>query len=282
MPSPYPEDTLRRLQEVETDLLVAIDKLCRDYDIDYFIIGGTLLGAVRHGGFIPWDDDVDIAIPYKDYLRFQEIAPRALPGQYRMVTFQNEKGFAPLWTKIFINGTRFIDEQAQQAQCEQGIFLDIFPYCQLESDPALAKKQYAKALRLQRMSYLRHLSKMKLPGRRHKKLITVGTTILHHTIARTWTTARMARWFKEVCEPCNPGDVWFTPCWAKMTSEGNCLFPTQDIEFQGRTVRAPRDSDAFLTDCFGDYMSLPPEEERYTHAPLVLDFGDGVNVMEGR
>lgn len=77
--SPYPADALNRLQETEREVLAVIDKLCRENGIDYFIDGGTLLGAVRHGGFIPWDDDIDIGMPKDDFDRFCEIAPGVAP-----------------------------------------------------------------------------------------------------------------------------------------------------------------------------------------------------------
>ena len=80
--SPYPEDSLQRLQAVDLEIAAAVDKICRENDIDYFIDGGTLLGAVRHGGFIPWDDDIDIGMPKDDFDRFCEIAPALLPKGY--------------------------------------------------------------------------------------------------------------------------------------------------------------------------------------------------------
>ena len=78
----YEQDELRRLQLVELDILRDIDKVCREHGIRYFLDSGTLLGAVRHGGFIPWDDDVDLGMPRHDYERFLEIAPRALGDAY--------------------------------------------------------------------------------------------------------------------------------------------------------------------------------------------------------
>ena len=139
--SPYPEDSLQRLQAVDLEIAAAVDKICRENDIDYFIDGGTLLGAVRHGGFIPWDDDIDIGMPKDDFDRFCEIAPALLPKGYSLHTSANTKGFAPLWTKVFKNDTKFIEDVCTEAGYEQGIFVDILPFCRLDANEAVAKKQ---------------------------------------------------------------------------------------------------------------------------------------------
>lgn len=143
--SPYPQDSLQRLQAIERDIVAVIDKICRENDIEYFIDGGTCLGAVRHGGFIPWDDDVDLGMPKADYDRFCAIAPEQLPEGYSLHDSRNTRGFSGLWAKVFKDGTRFIDDNSREAGCEQGVFVDIFPYCQLDADPKIAQKQCEKA-----------------------------------------------------------------------------------------------------------------------------------------
>lgn len=165
--SPYPQDSLQRLQAIERDIVAVIDKICRENDIEYFIDGGTCLGAVRHGGFIPWDDDVDLGMPKADYDRFCAIAPELLPAGYSLHTSTNTTGFSGLWAKVFKDGTRFIDDNALEAGCEQGAFVDIFPYCQLDADPKVAQRQCKKARVAQLKSYLRHFSRPKRQRRPH-------------------------------------------------------------------------------------------------------------------
>lgn len=278
--NPYPADALGRLQEIELDILKVVDSICRRNNIDYFIAYGTLLGAVRHRGFIPWDDDVDIQIPINDYRRFLEIAPKELPEGYSIHNTLTDQGFSPLWTKVYRDGTRFVDEIAMQAGCEQGIFLDVFPLCPLEADERQANRQRSQSKKIQRMSYLHHIARMKLPGRAHKGAINAFLAIIHFTVAKAWKPEWLFHQIDNYRDANEPSGKWYSQDWPNKPWSGSDLFPTQEIEFQGLQVRSPKNPDAYLSTRYGDYMQLPPEEDRYTHAPIVLDFGDGVNVCE--
>lgn len=277
----YPAGALERLQDVERDLLAVVDRVCREEGIEYFLDGGTLLGAVRHGGFIPWDDDVDIAMPYEDYLRFREVAPETLPEGYSLRDCANTPGFSALWMKVFRDGTRFIDDDAANASCEQAIFLDVFPLLPLDRDPERAARQRSQCLRWQRMSYLHHFAHPKIPRTaRFRRLIEAGCVVAHHTVARLHDSAEIRRRMLADAQAQDPGDELFNPCYATYTYRREWFLPAVDIEFDGMVLCAPRDTGAVLRTYYGNYMELPPMEDRYTHLPLVLDFGDGTNVME--
>jgi lipopolysaccharide cholinephosphotransferase len=280
--SPYPADALNRLQETEREILAVIDKLCRENGIDYFIDGGTLLGAIRHGGFIPWDDDVDLGMPKDDYDRFCELAPTLLPDGYSLHTSANTEGFSPLWVKVFKDGTRFIDDNCAEAGCGQGIFVDIFPFCRLDANADVAQEQCRKARMAQLKSYLKHFSRPKLPASIPlRPLVMLGCKIVHNTIAHTWDSAGLQGEMDHAFDTSNPSERWTSAVYTDYgTFDSSTLFPTKDIAFDGLTLRAPHDCDTYLETEYGDYMQLPPEEDRYTHAPLILDFGDGADVMQ--
>lgn len=280
--SPYPEDSLKRLQTIDLEIVAVIDRICRENGIDYFIDGGTLLGAVRHGGFIPWDDDIDIGMPKDDFDRFCEIAPALLPKGYSLHTSTNTKGFSALWAKVFKDGTRFIDDNCAESEYDQGIFVDILPFCRLDADSAVAQRQCQKARMAQLKSYLKHFSRPKIPaGTPAKPLVMLACKLVHSTVARAWKQASLQSEMDHAFDTDNPGKRWTSAVYTNYgTFDSDVLFPTKDITFDGLTLRAPHNPDAFLRTEYGDYMQLPPEEERYTHAPLILDFGDGVNVVE--
>lgn len=280
---PYPNDTLQRLQYAELEVLCAIDEVCRKADITYFLDGGTCLGAVRHGGFIPWDDDVDVGMPYDDYLRFREVAPSLLPNGFSLHTSVDTPGMAGLWTKVYKDGTRFMDADAVEAGCEQSIFVDVFPYRQLSASPKGAKKQIKWGTFWQRTSFLRHMAHPKIPkGTPLKPLVAAGCVVAHGVVKRCVSQAFVAKKFDKVWSVADPGNQWVDACYPWRDSCAyETIFPVGSIAFGDKTFPCPRDTHQFLTDLYGDYMTLPPEDERYTHLPLVLDFGDGVNVMEG-
>ena len=115
------------IHAVELDMLKAVADLCEKYDIRYTLYCGTLLGAVRHGGFIPWDDDIDIAMPLKDYRRFQEVADE-LPSRFVCDHPDNNPKYYLPWMKIKANGTTSLDPWYAALDMHWGLFLDIYPF----------------------------------------------------------------------------------------------------------------------------------------------------------
>lgn len=282
MQGPYPPGVLERLQAAEREMLVAIDELCRAEGIDYLIEAGTLLGAMRHGGFIPWDDDIDVSMPYPDWLRFLRVAPEKLPAGMSLHTPLDTPNMPMLWGKVFMDGTRFVDSVAAEAGLNQGIFIDVFPYCRLSANPERAARQQRDARRIQSLCYLHFLAHPKVPrDTSFRKIKVAGCVVAHHTVARPFTARRCMDAIARLAVPEEPSGDWFMPCYPDWRYPGSYLFPTKDIAFDGLTLRGPADPDKMLRIYYGDYTKVPPVEDRYTHLPIELDFGDGAgNVME--
>lgn len=118
---------LRRLQMAELEILKEFVHICEEHDLRYYLVGGTLLGAVRHQGFIPWDDDIDVAMPREDYDRFAEIAPQELAPQYFYQCPDTDPYYFLTYAKVRKNGTAVYEERFKKAKFHKGIFIDIFP-----------------------------------------------------------------------------------------------------------------------------------------------------------
>ena len=277
----YPPEVLERLQRRELELLRAVDGVCRAEGLTYFLASGSCLGAIRHGGFIPWDDDIDVGMPVADYRRFLEVAPSLLPEGVSLHTADNTPGAPFLWAKLFLDGTRFIETDSVQAGLEQGIFLDVFPYFRLDDDDRAARAQYGRGRRLQLLSYLHCLGRPSgvgkgLAGRAR----ALASAVAHATVARPFSPVRLRRDLDRVLSREGDGSRLIDFSGGRYVPyPEDCLFPVRECSFDGVPTFVPHDPDRYLTILFGDYMKLPDPEDRHTHTPVILDLGDGVDVM---
>lgn len=118
---------MRMLQLTELEILTEFARICDMHGLRYYLVGGTLLGAVRHGGFIPWDDDIDVAMPREDYDRFAQLAPRELAEEYFYQCPDTDPNYYLSYAKIRKNGTEVYEERFKNSRFHKGVFVDIFP-----------------------------------------------------------------------------------------------------------------------------------------------------------
>lgn len=279
----YPAGALERVQAIELEMLVAFDKVCKDNGLTYCLDGGTCLGAVRHGGFIPWDDDIDLGMPMEDFLRLAQIADKVLPDGISFHYSGNSEGFVPLFGKLYKDGTRFVEDDFVAAGIDEGIFIDIFPYIQIEEGKA-GIRLLNKTQNIQKMLYLMANPQPSILNSLSPRwLFSAGMYVAHGVLKLVTSRKRLERRYYRLCDTGASTGIWANPTAARPFPFGDgIMFPPSRIEFEGHTVNAPGSPEGFLEIVFGDYMTIPAPENRHTHAPSVLDFGDGVNVMEQR
>lgn len=248
---------LRRQQMVMLEMAKVLDAVCKKHNIPYILYGGTLLGAIRHGGFIPWDDDLDVALIRNDYKRLLKVLPDELPEHMVLQTNDTDKNYYYFYAKLRDRNS-FLDEGLYDHPFkERGIFIDIFPmdrlwpcihrlplqsyaFTLIRKDPSCSKKTMRKIRLL--TWFNRHVScpflrtVCKITG---AKPLMLDLGIPFHLIY-------------------NMNDV----------------FPLAEHAFEDTSFSVPANCSHMLTDMYGDYMTLPKDLDHVYHHVEKLEFYD--------
>jgi lipopolysaccharide cholinephosphotransferase len=262
---------LRQAQLVMLRLLRTFHAICEEEGLRYWLDAGTLLGAVRHGGFIPWDDDVDVLMPREDYLRFCAIAPSALPFDMFFQSPDTDPGFVCPWVKIRDRYSH-IDEATGPYPYSQAIFIDVFPAV-LETKrqhamrnfysllPPLSKRPERPSASLPLMSNAKRVLSC---SAQYAFLAVSRIPILRKALLRFIGTGEKA-WAYE------PPIRWLN------LFRNETVFPLRKVAFEGFEFWGPADTDRYLRDYYGDYMTPPPPEMRVSDHSVDAIYPTGPN-----
>ena len=264
----FTAEQLKRLQQLEFRELQVIKEVCNKLNIHFFLYGGTLLGAFKYQGFIPWDDDVDIALMREDYETFIKEAPSLLPKDYVLQNLYVDSNSPYSYTKLRLKGTRCIEEYNHELDIEQGIYVDIYPVDNIPDDERLYKKQFAKIQRILFWIYIRqNYHRTKESGSLRQ---IVYYYIFHLLPAKYW----MYKLKKEMTK-FNKNDCQRKSCWHYPNSDNyyKPLLPLKKVMFEGDEFYAPNDMEFHLRRRYGNIEELPPMEKRIGHYIYILDFG---------
>jgi lipopolysaccharide cholinephosphotransferase len=279
----YDKKNLRKLQLVELDILKDFIAICEKYKLPYFATGGTAIGALRHQGFIPWDDDIDVCMLREDYNKFMDVAPKEMGEKYIFMTTDTEKKYPLMFGKMVKRGTRFVEDAYQQGNYPLGIYIDIFPYDKTSENERLRTKYQKKTWFWARLQVLTLIPDPNLPpGMKgwKKKVAEWGCRTLHvlfkiFCITPQMCTNKYLKW-ATYCE--DDSDLYID--YSYISGENLMIrtkssFPTVKFKFEDTEVALVKNFDAFLRPEYGDYMQMPPEGERHNHYASFIDFGDG-------
>lgn len=263
------KELLRRVQLAQLEIAKELKRVCDENGIRYFMDSGTLLGAVRHKGFIPWDDDMDFGMMRDEYERFLKIAPEKLSDEYFLQTWESDPYYGMPFAKLRKKGTRYVERNSERSKAHNELFIDIFPYNSYpdsEEDRKQQgfeiKKDFTSLLGLSGATpWLQYQNPVKRASSRLKflgvtlygKLAGRENLIRKYTEAATRFNGQMT---KNVFEEGGSAayDSWVV--------SRKCFDAYQTLLFEGVEFSAPADADTYLRDVYGDYMQLPPVKER--------------------
>ncbi|MGN0314994.1 MAG: phosphorylcholine transferase LicD [Fusicatenibacter sp.] len=261
---------LKEHQEIDLQLLIYLDQICQKHHLKYFVSDGTLLGAIRHQGFIPWDDDVDVWMPREDYHRLEAIINHEPPDCFRLLNYKNTKGYFWPFAKLVHTGTSLTQHIPRSV--DTGVYIDIFPYDGIPCSFSRAFDIHWKLLdflfrnsALAFFSYRETIDQNGSFGKWCKYLLRklYGGKRILHTIELLCKKYKVESSSQVMCLCAGYKKTAVVP---KELIEQVMVKP-----FAGYPVKVPAGYDQYLRIMYGDYMTLPPMEQRVPNASHLAD-----------
>lgn len=254
---------VEELKRIQLDILKHIDEFCQKNELTYFISGGTLIGAVRHKGFIPWDDDIDIMMKREDYDKLIKLYPVQDKSEYNLYSFELDKKFPYPYAKMDDNRTVF-DEEITDSY-NMGVNIDIFPIDTISDDVNIQKalvrrnKRWIQLITLKRVPLKRGRSFL-------KNVVLAMTHMITALIPYSFIVSKIINNAKKVkCEESSHQGCLVWGYGLKEIINKSVLADSVRLPFENCIFSAPKGYDTYLKALFGNYMELPPIEKRQTH-----------------
>jgi len=266
---------LSHLQECELILAEELKRICELYHLKYFLVAGSMLGAVRHQGFIPWDDDMDFGMPRADYEEFLKMCKKELGSSYKITNWEEDTDFPFSYSKLVLKDTSIREEFSPKDLKNNGIFIDIFPFDKAPDTKVEQRKQARRIFYLRRALWLkkgygRVITSHGVKNALKYYLSRIMVVFLPYALLKSCFSKTIKKYNKTNCN--------------KMAMD--CQYPyTKNIidkhwmdnlvlyDFSGKLFPGFRDYDPYLKRIYGDYLELPKKEDRMNHGILEIDFG---------
>ncbi len=256
---------LEQIHALQVEMMLELKRICEKHNIHYFLDYGTMLGAVRHQGFIPWDDDVDFGMFRSEYDRFLSIVDEELDQtRFRYETIFTSRGNCNLMGKMKYRGTKVVD--FYNAKCEQNheVWIDLFIYEDVPDDPALRRKQEKK------MNFYKRILYGKCRYGHHSKLMYAVRRVIG--LLYPMSLRRVKEKLTEISGQYNG------VAGADVRQDLSTKYFNRDMKrelamytFEGHEFPGVKDYDRYLTQEYGDWRQMPPEEKRYNYRHQLLE-----------
>lgn len=267
-----------QLRSAQLELLDEFDRICSAQSLEYFALYGTALGAWRHGGFIPWDDDLDLGMLRSDYDRLTEIVGSEVGDGFMFQTVDTDPYYGCLFGKLRKEGTRCVDKISIGSQQHGGIFIDVFPLDARATGRVASREQRIMRYVGFRLLYLK--AGYRLPMRNDSLLARIAQVVVRGVVrvlprrAIIALTMRHAR-LGPTASPAQYVSLFGAYFYDRDTVTADWIHPLRELPFEDRTIPVFADVEAYLTQIYGDYAQPPSIEQQIGHHEIVeLDFGD--------
>ncbi|SPT53309.1 LPS biosynthesis protein [Actinomyces bovis] len=274
-------ELLAQIHKLLLKMLGDFDAACRQLGIPYSVYGGTMIGAIRHQGFIPWDDDVDVLMTREDYERFLREAPAVMGSSYRFDNTRSLPEYPYMFTKLGLVDTLLIPEFARNAKYRMPVSMDLLPLDTVPKDPAAFRSQSRATWLWGRLLFLTGTPTPMLINTHGPKrwAIYTATSLAYWGMRLARVTPRRLQklWERAATRHNQEPTGRFTDFsmrdpenWAVDLEE---IQPPLDMPFENITVQVAPAYDAMMRRTYGDYMELPPLEQRRNHKPVEVQLG---------
>ena len=244
------------------EMLLEIKRICDLNKINFFLGGGTLLGAVRHKGFIPWDDDIDIMLPREDYNKLIQVFNEQTKSDFKLIYYKNCKGYYYPYAKIVNQKTKLIENKFQDIE-EMGIYIDVFPIDYLPDSENKIKKVFKKY-----NFYYRLINFYKIKN--HKEFTTNKVNIFIKNLIKKFLQKVNLIYYiiNKINKICTQYYNTNTVACIMGSYQEKEIMPKSymdsyvDVEFEGEKYKAPNGYKEYLKKHYGNYMKLPPKDKQ--------------------
>lgn len=256
----------KALWKIELDIMEDIDRICKKHGIKYSVLGGALIGAIRHKGFIPWDDDMDIGMLRDDYEKFIEIAPKELDSRYFLQTTLTDPEYYDVIVRVRDKNSTGICRKDLRKNVNNGVFIEIYPFDAVNPNRILYSLQQ---FRIKILSNLLHYSCYKL----EKSFIGKTKMLVADICVKLWGKERIYTHMGLVASKYNRCGFEYVD---ELVTHYNCKYlyadmkDTIDVPYEYLLLSIPVGYDRCLKTTYGDYMVMPPEEKRVEHHNKVV------------
>lgn len=256
---------INQYQETELEILKVFISVCEKLGLRYYLACGSVLGAVKYQGFIPWDDDIDVCMPREDYEIFLQRAKEHLPEHLFLQNYKTDPHFPSVTSKIRNCNTAWIEEGVAHLDMNHGMYLDVFPLDGYPKDPKEQKKFEKKKMHFERIRAISYNQRFNI------KAIRTNMVLLANKLFGLYSSSasniekyeKFISSYPTSCSKlwCNHGNWQGVLEYADKSQYGNGIKAT----FEGIEVVIPENYDEYLTQKYGDWRSDPPIEKQKTH-----------------